>query len=215
MMPKMDGYQFSKKIRSDEKTSHIPIIMLTAKAALDDKIEGLETGADDYLTKPFSARELKVRVKNLIYQRKELRKRFSKIATINPTEVSTISIDQVFLEKTMKIIESNFEDENFSVDLLAQQMNMSISQLNRKLNALIDQAPGHLIRTLSFATCSRSFKTIMLELLQRFVIKLDLMTRHIFLVPSRSSLVFLPQTIKKTLIIKVIAKNQNVRFFST
>jgi len=147
MMPKMDGYQFSKNIRGDEKTSHIPIIMLTAKAGLDDKIEGLETGIDDYLTKPFSARELKVRVKNLIYQRKELRKRFSKISIIKPSEVSTISIDQAFLEKTIKTIESNFEDEQFSVDKLAEQLNMSISQLNRKLNALIDQPPGHLIRT--------------------------------------------------------------------
>jgi len=147
MMPKMDGYQFSKNIRGNEKTSHIPIIMLTAKAALDDKIEGLETGIDDYLTKQFSARELKVRVKNLIYQRKELRKRFTKTSIIKPSEVSTISIDQVFLEKTIKTIESNFEDEQFSVDILAEQMNMSISQLNRKLNALIDQPPGQLIRT--------------------------------------------------------------------
>ena len=147
MMPKMDGYQFSKNIRSDQRTSHIPIIMLTAKAGLDDKIEGLETGIDAYLTKPFSAKELKVRVKNLIYQRKELRKRFSKTAIINPSEVSTISIEQAFLEKTIKIIELNFEDENFSIEKLADQMNMSISQLNRKLNALIDQPPGHLIRT--------------------------------------------------------------------
>jgi len=148
MMPKMDGYQFSKKIRGDEKTSHIPIIMLTAKAGLDDKMEGLETGVDDYLTKPFSARELKVRVKNLIYQRKELRKRFSKTAIIKPSDVSTISIDQVFLEKAIKTIETSFEDEQFGVDRLAEQMNMSVSQLNRKLNALIDQAPGHLIRSL-------------------------------------------------------------------
>ena len=147
MMPKMDGYKFSKIIRGDEKTSHIPIIMLTAKAGLDDKIEGLETGIDAYLTKPFSARELKVRVKNLIYQRKELRKRFSKTSIIKPSEVSTISIDQAFLEKTINTIKSNFEDEQFSVDILAEQMNMSISQLNRKLNALIDQPPGQLIRT--------------------------------------------------------------------
>jgi signal transduction histidine kinase/ligand-binding sensor domain-containing protein/DNA-binding response OmpR family regulator len=147
MMPKMDGYKFSKIIRGDEKTSHIPIIMLTAKAGLDDKIEGLETGIDAYLTKPFSARELKVRVKNLIYQREELRKRFSKTSIINPSEVSTISIDQAFLEKTINTIKSNFEDEQFSVDKLAEQMNMSISQLNRKLNALIDQPPGQLIRT--------------------------------------------------------------------
>jgi signal transduction histidine kinase/DNA-binding response OmpR family regulator/streptogramin lyase len=147
MMPKMDGYQFSKKIRTDEKTSHIPIIMLTAKAGLDDKIEGLETGIDDYLTKPFSAKELKVRVKNLIYQRQELRKKFSSALIIKPSEVSTVSIDQAFLGKVMQTIESNFENEQFSVDVLAEQLNMSVSQLNRKLNALIDQPPGHLIRT--------------------------------------------------------------------
>ncbi len=85
MMPKKNGYQFCKEIRSDEKTSHIPIIMLTAKAGLDDKINGLETGVDDYLTKPFSAKELKVRVKNLIYQRKQLRKRFSTSTIIKPS----------------------------------------------------------------------------------------------------------------------------------
>lgn len=147
MMPKMDGYQFSKKIRKDEKTSHIPIIMLTAKAGLDDKIEGLETGIDDYLTKPFSAKELKVRVKNLIYQRKQLRKRFSTSTIIKPSEVTAASVDQTFLDKVIKTIETNFEDENFSVDNLADRMNMSVSQLTRKLNALIDQPPGQLIRT--------------------------------------------------------------------
>ncbi len=158
MMPKMDGYQFSKNIRKDQKTSHIPIIMLTAKAGLDDKIEGLETGIDDYLTKPFSARELKVRVKNLIYQRKELRKRFSKASIIKPSEVSAISIDQEFLEKTLKIIEKSFEDEDFSVDILAEQMNMSVSQLNRKLNALIDQPPGQLIRTFRLQRAAKLLK---------------------------------------------------------
>jgi len=148
MMPKMDGYQFSKKIRNDEKTSHIPIIMLTAKAGLDDKIEGLETGIDAYITKPFSAKELQVRLKNLIYRREELRKRFSKSTTIKPSEVSTVSIDQQFLAKTIKIIEENFEDEKFGVEKLAYEVNMSISQLNRKLNALVDQPAGQLIRSM-------------------------------------------------------------------
>ncbi|MEJ2495043.1 MAG: ATP-binding protein, partial [Ignavibacteriaceae bacterium] len=83
MMPKMNGYEFSKRIRNDEKTSHIPIIMLTAKAALDDKIEGLETGIDAYITKPFSSKELKVRIKNLIYQREMMKKRFSKSTVSN------------------------------------------------------------------------------------------------------------------------------------
>ncbi|RPI75774.1 MAG: hybrid sensor histidine kinase/response regulator [Ignavibacteriales bacterium] len=148
MMPKMDGYQFSKQIRGDEKTSHIPIVMLTAKAALDDKIEGLETGIDAYLTKPFSAKELRVRIKNLIYQREQLRKRFSKSTVIKPSEVSAISVDQEFLQKVIMIIEKHFDDEKFGVDPLAEEVFMSVSQLNRKLNALVDQPAGQLIRSL-------------------------------------------------------------------
>ena len=148
MMPKMDGYQFAKKIRSDEKTSHIPIIMLTAKAALDDKIEGLETGVDDYLTKPFSSKELRVRVNNLIYLRAQLRKRFSKATIIKPSEVTAVSVDQEFLQRVLNTIETHYENEQFNVERLSSEMNMSVSQLNRKLNALVDQPPGQLIRSL-------------------------------------------------------------------
>lgn len=148
MMPRMDGYQFSKAIRADEKTSHIPIIMLTARAGIDDKIDGLETGVDIYLTKPFNARELIANVKNLIQQRIQLRKRFSKATVIRPSEVSPVSVDQAFLEKIVKTIETHFEDEQFSVERLAEHVNMSISQLNRKLKALIDQPPGQLISSL-------------------------------------------------------------------
>jgi CheY-like chemotaxis protein len=148
MMPKMDGYKFSSEIRCNEKTSHIPIIMLTAKAGLDDKIEGLETGIDAYLTKPFSAKELKVRVRNLIQQRRELRKRFSNSTVIKPSEVSVISADQKFIEKTIKIIEDNMEDFKFGIENLAEELNMSSSQLSRKLNALIDQPAGQLIRSI-------------------------------------------------------------------
>jgi DNA-binding response OmpR family regulator len=148
MMPEMDGYQFSKQIRRDEKTSHIPIIMLTAKAALDDKIEGLETGVDAYLTKPFSAKELTVRVRNLILQRQQLRRRFSRETVIKPSEVAVSSIDQVFLEKVLASVEERFEDPQFNVECLAETVNMSVSQLNRKLGALIDQPSGQLIRSL-------------------------------------------------------------------
>ncbi len=148
MMPEMDGFQFCKQIRNNEKTSHIPIIMLTAKAGLEDKIEGLETGIDAYITKPFSAKELKVRVKNLIYQRKELRKRFKKSTYIKPSEVSVDSIDQIFLQKVIDKIEANIENEKYNVEKLSDEVNMSISQLNRKLNALVDQPAGQLIRSL-------------------------------------------------------------------
>ena len=147
MMPKMDGYQLCQALRKNEKTSHIPIIMLTAKAGLDDKINGLETGVDAYLTKPFNTRELKANVKNLIHQRIQLRKRFSKSTVIRPSEVSVVSADQEFLNKILKIVETHFEDEHFSVEELASHVNMSVSQLNRKLKALVDQPPGQLIRS--------------------------------------------------------------------
>lgn len=148
MMPEMDGYQFLRLIKSNEKTSHIPVIMLTAKAGLDDKISGLETGADDYITKPFSAKELNTRIKNLIRQRKLLREKFSTATVIKPSEVTTVSVDQKFLQKILEIIEANYEDENFGVEILAEKVHMSGSQLNRKLNALVNQPPGQLIRSL-------------------------------------------------------------------
>jgi len=148
MMPEMDGFQFSKKIRSNEKTSHIPLILLTAKAGFDDKMEGLESGIDAYITKPFKAKELKVQIDNLLKQRKLLRERFRKSVIIKPSEVSAISADQIFLQKTIQKIENHFGDYQFSVEQLAEHLNMSISQLNRKLNALIGQPAGQLIRSL-------------------------------------------------------------------
>jgi YesN/AraC family two-component response regulator len=148
MMPKVNGFQFCKAIRNNEQTSHIPIVILTAKAGFDSKIAGFETGVDDFIVKPFSARELKVRVKNLINQRKLLRSRFKSATVIKPSEVTAVSIDQHFLQKIIKIIEANFENQNFTPELLAASVNMSVSQLNRKLNALIEQPAGQLMRSL-------------------------------------------------------------------
>jgi signal transduction histidine kinase/ligand-binding sensor domain-containing protein/DNA-binding response OmpR family regulator len=148
MMPKMDGYQFTGGIRRDERTSHIPIVMLTAKAGLDDKIEGLEKGVDVYLTKPFSAKELQVQVRNLIMRREELRRRFSTATIIKPSDITATSIDRAFLEKVLHSIEAHFEDEHFGVEELACEAAMSISQLNRKLHALIAQPAGELIRSM-------------------------------------------------------------------
>ena len=148
MMPKIDGFQFSKNIRSDEKTSHIPIILLTAKAAEEDKITGLETRIDDYLVKPFNVKELQLRIRNLIEMRKKLREKFSTATIIHPTEVTTDSVDQKFLKNVLDAIEKSISKESFNVMSLAEQVNMSEAQLNRKLNALVDQPPGKLIRSM-------------------------------------------------------------------
>ncbi len=122
--------------------------MLTAKAGLNDKIEGLGKGVDVYLTKPFSAKELQVQVRNLIMRREELRRRFSTALIIKPSDITATFIDKAFLEKVLHSIEAHFEDEHFGVEELARETAMSISQFNRKLHALIAQPAGELIRSM-------------------------------------------------------------------
>jgi signal transduction histidine kinase/DNA-binding response OmpR family regulator len=142
MMPEMDGFEFCKKVKSDERTSHIPVILLTARADMESKIEGLEFGADDYISKPFEADELKVRSKNLIEQRRKLRKKFSRMIEIKPGEVVASSMDEQFLERLLTVFEKHLSESGYSTENFAQEVGMSRSQLNRKLKA-ITNLPTH------------------------------------------------------------------------
>jgi len=146
MMPKKDGYEVCRTLKLDERTSHIPIILLTAKAASENKIEGLEIGADDYLIKPFEPKELVARVKNLINLRRKLRDRFKASVPLKPGEIAVTSMDDVFLNKVMTAVEQHIEDERFHIDELSALVGMSRKQLHRKLTALTNQAPGEFIR---------------------------------------------------------------------
>jgi DNA-binding response OmpR family regulator len=148
MMPKMDGFQVCKALKQDEKTSHIPIIMLTAKAAMESKLEGLELGADDYLAKPFEPKELLARAKNLIELRRKLREKFSIAQPLKPGEIAVTSLDDAFLQKAKAIVERKMEDEKFSVEELASEVAMSRMQLHRKLTALTNQPASEFIRYL-------------------------------------------------------------------
>jgi DNA-binding response OmpR family regulator len=145
MMPKMDGYAFCQALKREEKTSHIPVILLTAKAGQESKLEGLETGADDYLTKPFSSKELLARVRNLIEQRRRLRARFSREVILKPNEIAITPVDEQFLIRVKAAVEKNLGDEDFSVDDLGREVGMSRAQLHRKLKALTDQSAGQFI----------------------------------------------------------------------
>jgi signal transduction histidine kinase/DNA-binding response OmpR family regulator len=147
MMPVMDGYEFTRRTREDIRTSHIPVILLTARADETHRIEGLETGADDYISKPFSARELAARVRNLIEQRKKLREVYGKQAVLEPASTALSSADRQFLEKVNAAIATHLDDPDFSVDALSELVFLSRSQLHRKLTALIDQAPTTYIRS--------------------------------------------------------------------
>jgi len=159
MMPKMDGVELCEKMKTDERTSHIPVIMLTAKTSVEDRIEGLETGADDYLTKPFNIKELRVRVKNLIKQRQKLRERFRKELMLEPKDIAVTSADERFLKQTLDIIEKNMSDEDFNVEQLGSELAMSRMQLFRKIKALTDQAPSEFIRTIRLKRAAQLIKS--------------------------------------------------------
>jgi signal transduction histidine kinase/DNA-binding response OmpR family regulator len=155
MMPNMDGVEFCKKLKMDERTSHIPVIMLTAKASVENRIVGLETGADDYITKPFNMKELLTRINNLIDQRRKLRERFSREVTLQPKDIAITSADEKFLNRTIEIIEKNMGDGEFDVASLREEIGLSHMQMFRKIKALTDQAPGDFIRTIRLKRAAR------------------------------------------------------------
>ncbi len=154
MMPEMDGFELSRRLKTDERTSHIPVIILTAKAGMESKIEGLETGADDFITKPFDPEELQVRIKNLISQRRRLRERYlttagaSLFRAAETPAAELLSMDEQFLRRVKHIVENRLSDSAFSVDELASAVHLSRVQLHRKLKALIDLPASDYIRAL-------------------------------------------------------------------
>jgi len=150
MMPKMDGNEMCTKIKTDERTSHIPVVLVTARASLEQKIEGIETGADVYLPKPFNAQELQVWVKKLVEQRKKLRESFMR--RFDPgfdfaTE-DIPGVDQQFIQKALGIVDEYISDSEFSVEKFGREMAMSRVQLHRKLKALTDQSTSEFVRTI-------------------------------------------------------------------
>ncbi|MDN5216976.1 response regulator [Fulvivirgaceae bacterium BMA12] len=146
MMPKMDGMALCRELKINKPTSHIPVILLTARANVETKLEGLETGADDYLTKPFNIDELVVRVKNLISQRKQLRELFGKEITLEPKAITINSVDQQFLDTLLTLMEDKMADPDFGVPEMQREVGMSKTQLHRKCKALTDQSPGEFMR---------------------------------------------------------------------
>lgn len=147
MMPVMDGFELCKLLKTDSFTSHIPVILLTARAEDADKLSGLETGADAYLIKPFNSKELLLRVHNLIELRNKLRKKFSGKLLVKPSEITVTSQDSKFMQRLLETVENHIDDEKFSVEALGHEFGMSSSQINRKLKAIVNQSAGAFIRS--------------------------------------------------------------------
>jgi len=158
MMPHVDGLKFCKNIKTDERTSHIPVILLTARFSQVNKIKGLETGADDYLTKPFDDKELKIRVHNLIESRRKLRERFTKELRIEPEEITITSVDEKLLKKAIAIVEENMDNHEFDVEFLSRKIGMSRVSLYHKLKALTNSSVQEFIFTIRLKRAAQLLK---------------------------------------------------------
>lgn len=163
MMPKTDGFELLSTLRNNPNTSHIPIIILSAKASFESKIKGLETGSDDYLTKPFSSKELLLRIRNMFDRREKLRALFLQSVsqpsiTATPSQVAAPSIDETFIKKAMDIVEAQIINPEFDVSMFCSEMGMSQSSLFRKLKALTNLSTTEFIRSVKLKRAASLIK---------------------------------------------------------
>ncbi len=146
MMPKMDGYEFCRKVKEDIRTSHIPIILLTARSSEENKYSGIEAGADDYISKPFNIDMLKLKISKIIEKQRILQTSFKKKIDISPSEIEITSMDEKFVQKAISIVEQNISNAEFLVEDLCKEMGMSRVYFYKKILALTDKTPSEFIR---------------------------------------------------------------------
>ena len=150
MMPEMDGLELCSKVKSEISYSHIPVILLTAKTTLESKVEGLECGADVYVEKPFSVKQLHMQIENLLKLRQSFHKLMVSLAgdtvAVSTTDFAMSQKDCEFIAKIQGVIAEQLADENFSIDTLSEQMNMSRSNFYRKIKGVLDLTPNEYLR---------------------------------------------------------------------
>ncbi len=149
MMPEMDGNELCRLVKSDVRTSHIPLILLTARTAEEHKLEGLETGADDYITKPFNFDILMLRIRKLMERRETARETFRKQIDVKPSDITITSLDEKLIQKAIKYVEDNISSSNeLSVEELSKHLGMSRVHLYKKLLSITGKTPIEFIRTI-------------------------------------------------------------------
>lgn len=145
IMPEMVGTELCSKIKENLKTSHIPVILLTSRSSLVYKFEGLESGADDYISKPFNLMEFKLRVKNLLNSTERLRLKFSSEDSFIPSEITVSSLDEELLKKAFKIVEENISNEQFDIPFFCSELGVSRTMLFLKVKAWTNFTPNEFI----------------------------------------------------------------------
>ncbi len=148
MMPNMDGFELCEKIKSTERTNHIPIVLLTAKTADQFRLFGVKAGADSYISKPFNPDYLIEKIGQILSQRKTWQTKFSKKIKLGPKEIEITPQDEKIIKKAIQIIEKHIDDPEFDANSFASEMNMSLSTLNRRLKTISEQSPAKFIRSI-------------------------------------------------------------------
>jgi len=145
IMPEMVGTELCAKIKENIKTSHIPVILLTSRSSLIYKIEGLESGADDYISKPFDLTEFKLRIKNLLVSKQRLKAKFSSEDSFTPSEIAVSSLDEQLLKKAFKVVEDNISNEQFDIPFFCAELGVSRTMLFTKIKAWTNFTPNEFI----------------------------------------------------------------------
>lgn len=166
MMPGMDGFEFLEKIKDDIRTSHIPVIMVTAKADLVSRLEGFEKGAEAYLTKPFNKKELNIRLRKLLEQRKKLQERYLSFNVGSSLHKPVASQGDAFMVRIQELIESNLDKADFGIPELCKLLPMSRTQLYRKFSALTNTTVDKYIRKYRLHKAMEMLKTTELNVTQ-------------------------------------------------
>ena len=159
MMPVKDGVFLTKTLKNNELTSHIPIILLTAKAGDKNELEGIEIGADDYLTKPFSSKILKAKVSNLIAIRHKLQSRYSQEIVLTPKDIAVTNLEEQFLNKVQQVLETKLIESSFNVENFSKAVGMSRMQLHRKIKALTGLSASEFVRSQRLKLAAQLLKT--------------------------------------------------------
>ena len=159
MMPGMDGFQLSYQLRANFETSHIPIILLTAQSDFSFKLEGLKTGADEYLTKPFHPKELFIRVENILRNRGFSRQKFKEKEILEPSEITFTSADETLIQNAIAVVEKNMDFPEYSVDQFAQDLAVSRPSLFNKMRALTGETPKNFIKIIRLKRAAQLLKT--------------------------------------------------------
>ena len=148
LMPDIDGYELCRKIRKDERTSHIPILLVTALGSREHEIEGLNTGADDYITKPFDLVILQTKVENILSVRQSLKQKYAGEMLLQPRNIHLNSPDERFLHKAIEVVEKNISDPDLDIERFASEIGVSRMQLYRKLDALTEMTVKEFVRNI-------------------------------------------------------------------